>query len=182
MEEAIVETKKTGLRYALKALFQNTEPAVDIKELEKLENVQKSLKKGKKADYITNIKATCYTKDNSQRIGNTLKFKDDYLYYLLAHDLIIEHLLKYKQPYNLDSLCRIFITFLDKEVRNVPYFSDLHKYICYKFYDLFKTIIVDVDGDNINYNVLYAEKNIKKGDMVKVTYLPNSMYAIVEMD
>mgnify|MGYP006873172584 FL=1 len=49
-------------------------------------------------------------------------------------------------------------------------------------YDLFKTIIVDVDGDNINYNVLYAEKNIKKGDMVKVTYLPNSMYAIVEMD
>ncbi|WP_143151465.1 hypothetical protein [Pseudobutyrivibrio xylanivorans] len=46
---------------------------------------------------------------------------------------------------------------------------------------LFKTII-DVDGNDVEYNVLYAEKNIKKGDLVKVTYLPNSMYAIVELN
>lgn len=47
---------------------------------------------------------------------------------------------------------------------------------------LFKTIIIEVDGNDVEYNVLYVEKNIKKGDMVKVTYLPNSMYAIIEMD
>lgn len=56
MEEAIVETKKTGLRYALKALFQNAESEIDLKELEEIENVQKALKKGKRADYVSNIK------------------------------------------------------------------------------------------------------------------------------
>ena len=48
-------------------------------------------------------------------------------------------------------------------------------------YGLFKTIIIDVDDNDVVYCVLYADKNIKKGDLVKVTYLPNSKYAIVEL-
>lgn len=47
-------------------------------------------------------------------------------------------------------------------------------------YGLFKSIIVETDGEKFNYEVIYADKEIKKGDLVKVTFLPNSTYSIVE--
>lgn len=47
-------------------------------------------------------------------------------------------------------------------------------------FDLSKTIIVTVDDENLRYQVLYSDKNIEKGDFVKVSYLPNSKYSIIE--
>ncbi|MCR5416645.1 MAG: hypothetical protein K6E79_07610 [Pseudobutyrivibrio sp.] len=45
---------------------------------------------------------------------------------------------------------------------------------------LFKSIIVIHENEKIEYRVLWADKDIKKGNRVKVTYLTNTKWAIVE--
>ncbi len=45
---------------------------------------------------------------------------------------------------------------------------------------LSKSIMVVVDGVNYEFGVVGKYDDIKKGDSVKVTYLPNSKYAVIE--
>lgn len=45
---------------------------------------------------------------------------------------------------------------------------------------LFKTIIVSYNDDEYELNVLKTVGEIEEGDIVKVTYLPNSEYAVIE--
>ncbi len=47
---------------------------------------------------------------------------------------------------------------------------------------LFKSIIVTVDGQEYVYRVLYNDDNIKKGDSVRITYLPNTTWSVVEKE
>ena len=47
-------------------------------------------------------------------------------------------------------------------------------------FGLLKSIIVEQDGIEYELSVLKVEGNIKKDDIVKVTYLPNSKYAVIE--
>ena len=47
---------------------------------------------------------------------------------------------------------------------------------------LSKTIIVESNGEQYEFEVLKADEGIEKGDRVKVTYLPNSRYAIIEKE
>ena len=56
------------------------------------------------------------------------------------------------------------------EINGIVY----HKVMSGGLFDLSKTIIVTVDDENLRYQVLYSDKNIEKGDFVKVSYLPNS--------
>ena len=62
------------------------------------------------------------------------------------------------------------------EINGIVY----HKVMSGGLFDLSKTIIVTVDDENLRYQVLYSDKNIEKGDFVKVSYLPNSKYSIIE--
>lgn len=87
--------------------------------------------------------------------------------------------------YIIISIFVVLPLYKDKKLLSKNSFECTHGVVYQEVLDggvlgLFKTIIIDVDGNDVEYNVLYAEKNIKKGDLVKVTYLPNSMYAIVE--
>ena len=45
---------------------------------------------------------------------------------------------------------------------------------------LFNSIIVIHENEEIEYRALWADKDIKKGNRVKVTYLTNTKWAIVE--
>ncbi|PWT27859.1 hypothetical protein CPT75_12495 [Butyrivibrio fibrisolvens] len=45
---------------------------------------------------------------------------------------------------------------------------------------LFKTIIVTIDKTDYEFSVAYAEEGITKGDIVNITYLPHSKYAVIE--
>jgi hypothetical protein len=45
---------------------------------------------------------------------------------------------------------------------------------------LFKSIIVIHENEEIEYRVIWADKDIKKDNRVKVTYLTNTKWAIVE--
>ena len=47
---------------------------------------------------------------------------------------------------------------------------------------LSKSIIVQVDDKEYEFSVAWADSNIEKGSKVKVTYLPNSKYAVVELE
>ena len=49
-------------------------------------------------------------------------------------------------------------------------------------FGLSKSIIINVDGTECEFNLLKYDKNIKQGDKVKVTYLPNSRYAVIEKE
>lgn len=47
-------------------------------------------------------------------------------------------------------------------------------------YGLFKSVKVIVDGEIISYRVLWAEDNIYEGEQIKVTFLSNTKWAVVE--
>lgn len=47
-------------------------------------------------------------------------------------------------------------------------------------FGIHRSIIVTVDGKEYRYQVIYADKNIKKGDEVQVTYLPHTTWSVVE--
>ena len=45
---------------------------------------------------------------------------------------------------------------------------------------LSKSIIVEVDGEKCEYGLVGYDNEIKKGDKVKVIFLPHSKYAVIE--
>lgn len=47
-------------------------------------------------------------------------------------------------------------------------------------FGLHRSIIVTVDGKEYRYQVIYSDKNIKKGDEVQITYLPHTTWSVVE--
>lgn len=49
-------------------------------------------------------------------------------------------------------------------------------------FGLSKFIIIECNDNNYEFDVVWADSNIKKDDNVKVTYLPNSKYAVVELE
>ena len=46
--------------------------------------------------------------------------------------------------------------------------------------NVLRTIGIEVDGKKLRFRIAYADDGIHAGDKVKVTYIPNSTYAVVE--
>ena len=71
-------------------------------------------------------------------------------------------------------------SYIDNKNYEVCYGETLQEVVDGGLFGLSKSIIINVDGTECEFNLLKYDKNIKQGDKVKVTYLTNSKYAVIE--
>ena len=49
-------------------------------------------------------------------------------------------------------------------------------------FGLSRSINISIDGSPYEFSVAFIDNDVKVGDEVKVTYLPNSKYAVIELE
>ena len=70
---------------------------------------------------------------------------------------------------------------IDSEEYNIAYGVLEHEVCDGGMFGLSKSINMHFDEKEYEFSVAYIDENIKVGDYVKITYLPNSMYAVIEI-
>lgn len=71
---------------------------------------------------------------------------------------------------------------IDSNQYDVVYGTVLHDVYDGGMFGLSKSINIQVDGKEYEYSVAGIDENIHQGDFVKITYLPHSMYAVIELN